>query len=504
VPNIVLREAPGALSEAPVVREGLMRVKLINPGWGSSGYYSAELLERDGPKVFRTGMHMYVDHPSFSEETDRPERSIRDLAGRLASNAVWEATGPDGPGLYADAKVFSSYQAFIVEKAADIGLSIRGRGSAHTGEAEGRTGTIIDELVMAESVDFVTRAGRGGKILQLLESAREERLAEAEELTANDRRQMLNDALGGRYNQPKTYTWVRDFTDTWVVFDLEGDAPDPGTYRLAYTVEDGEVVLADMPTKVTVRAVYIPVGDEVIPVVDTEEAQRRLAEARNVGQWLESRLHLTFTQLADDMFGDGRLTREERIALSSAIGDGLTAFTAALESSAPQLYTRDLWQEPEATSTQEAGMPEPTAEERLTEATRQRDDLQTQLTEATTQRDVATERAERAESDLRVRDARDHVREALAKPEVTLSDKTKATLVERLSANPPKTTDGALDKDALTKAIEAEVAVFAEALGVGTVSGMGGGTAPNGQAVTEAAIDQRSASVFGRQIQKGA
>lgn len=74
----------------------------------------------------------------------------------------------------------------------------------------------------------------------------------------------------------------------------------------------------------------------------------KIREARNIGQWIESRLHLELTQLADNMFGDGRLTREERIALSSAVADALTAFTSDLESSAPQLYTRDLWAEPEA------------------------------------------------------------------------------------------------------------------------------------------------------------
>ncbi|HEY2086259.1 MAG TPA: hypothetical protein VGH54_09570 [Mycobacterium sp.] len=79
-----------------------------------------------------------------------------------------------------------------------------------------------------------------------------------------------------------------------------------------------------------------------------ESAIAKIREARNIGQWIESRIHLELTQLADNMFGDGRLTREERIALSSAVGDALQAFVADLEKSAPQLYTRDLWAEPDA------------------------------------------------------------------------------------------------------------------------------------------------------------
>lgn len=71
-----------------------------------------------------------------------------------------------------------------------------------------------------------------------------------------------------------------------------------------------------------------------------------VGEARNIGVWLESRLHLALTQLGDDMYGSGRLTREERIALSSAIGDALKAWTARVEADAPQLFERDLYDDP--------------------------------------------------------------------------------------------------------------------------------------------------------------
>jgi hypothetical protein len=41
----------------------------------------------------------------------------------------------------------------------------------YEGEAEGRRGRIIEGLAKVHSVDFVTRAGRGGQVLQVLESA---------------------------------------------------------------------------------------------------------------------------------------------------------------------------------------------------------------------------------------------------------------------------------------------------------------------------------------------
>jgi len=63
-------------------------------------------------------------------------------------------------------------------------------------------------------------------------------------------------------------------------------------------------------------------------------------KAMNVAEWLESRIHQDFTVTADNMFGEGRLSRDERIALSSAIGDALDAFRRGLEGQAAQLYDR--------------------------------------------------------------------------------------------------------------------------------------------------------------------
>lgn len=174
-------EEAGALIEVAVegivlpldeARAGTRRIKIIAPGWGASGYYGADVLRRDGPKVFRTGLHMYRDHPTRSEETERPERSIDDLAAVLASDAAWQDDPDFGPGLYADSRIFSAYEPVIREKGDHIGVSIRAIGRAVSGEAEGRTGPIIDELTTARSVDFVTLAGAGGRVLPLSESAR--------------------------------------------------------------------------------------------------------------------------------------------------------------------------------------------------------------------------------------------------------------------------------------------------------------------------------------------
>lgn len=55
------------------------------------------------------------------------------------------------------------------------------------------------------------------------------------------------------------------------------------------------------------------------------------AKAANMADWLESRLHQSWTVMADDLFGEGRLSRPERIALSGLIGDALGVFHAGLQ-----------------------------------------------------------------------------------------------------------------------------------------------------------------------------
>lgn len=101
-------------------------------------------------------------------------------------------------------------------------------------------------------------------------------------------------------------------------------------------------------------------GGEVISVLEAVGAHP-VTEAASLGAWLESRLHLTLTQYADDMYGDGQLTRDERITLSSAIGDALQTWSARVEQDAPQLFQRDRWTD--------APDPEPVQADETTEST---------------------------------------------------------------------------------------------------------------------------------------
>ena len=139
---------------------GRYRIRIIAPGRGSTGMYTAPNLAESAP-LFTPGTHMFFDHQTMTEDWERPERSVRDLAGVFESGAE---IMPDG-SLEADIKVYPSVNGIIRERWTDIGVSING----WSVEEIGPDG-VVPVLAGIQSVDFVTRAGAKGAILEVLES----------------------------------------------------------------------------------------------------------------------------------------------------------------------------------------------------------------------------------------------------------------------------------------------------------------------------------------------
>jgi hypothetical protein len=177
-----LRESAGAalldaglrvrLQETTAVRPRALagrkiEVTIITPGAGASGWYPSETLEaaaRD--KVFPKGLPIFLDHPTASEQRDRPERSVRDLAGRLTTDARWTGTA-----LVAEAEVLPTQAELVAALEGVAGMSIRAQGDVEMADVGGQRVRKITRLMAAESVDFVTKAGRGGTF-RVLESER--------------------------------------------------------------------------------------------------------------------------------------------------------------------------------------------------------------------------------------------------------------------------------------------------------------------------------------------
>lgn len=284
----VLTEATQTTTATPVEGQpGRFLVQLINPGWGSSGYYSASVLEAAAKnRVFPKGTHMYLDHPTASEQYERPERSVRDLAAVLAEDASYV----DG-ALVAEAQVFGPYRDVLAQMADSIGVSIRAAAEVtEGGEAEGKRGRIIDALVEGLSADYVTHAGRGGKILQVLESARPvvDRSG-VDEATANDTRELLDAALKDAFGGEKQWVGVRDFDASTVWFWWS--TPDSeGVYQVGYSLDaDGVVTLTGTPVEVRAVTTYVPVNpagqsttqeSEEDPMATTQIEESDLARLR--------------------------------------------------------------------------------------------------------------------------------------------------------------------------------------------------------------------------------
>lgn len=260
-----VRETPTLIG--PAATPGRFSICLIRAGWSLNGvYYSEDVLKRAANSgQWAAGSLNYVDHDTDAEEEQRPSGSLLRLASYQTADARWD---DNEQGLVAEVRAFAPWREAVADWAASkaIGMSIRAWVYGQDGEAEGRKGFIVSEIVESRSCDYVTVPAAGGAILSVIESVR-----------------------------------------------------------------------------------------------------RGTSEAPNIGAWLESRLHLALTTYADDMYGGGQLTRDERIVLSTAIGDGLQAWSARVEADAPQLFQRSRWSYPEdATTAEESArrVAEATVEER--------------------------------------------------------------------------------------------------------------------------------------------
>lgn len=454
-----IREAGPLKVAAGTTTKGTVPIVLITPGWGSSGYYSAKVLENAATKkVFAKGTHLFLDHPGEEESFDRPERSVRDLAATLAEDAVWDGNQLVGEAIpFGDAAEMLSDPEF--RKA--IGVSIRAYADSTIGEAEGRKGQIITDLVEAVSVDFVTRAGRGGRILtELMESARPTQVVEraiehgVEEATANDTRAALQNVLTSQYGGEKRWVWVRDFDETKVWFTHE-TPESSGIFEDTYELDDNSVTLGGSPVEVIAQTRYVPI------VTPTNEAKISAA--------------------VSDLIACGVSPNEAAEAAAQVVRLAESVPAPAGQPNNPNRPQEDTMGHIQVDEAEHG---------RLTEAAGRVPTLESE-------RDTATQRADNAERELATYKAREAARPAVTKKvgESTLPPSRKARIVESVLKQVRLDENGAANVDELVgitesevRDAETEIAELAESLGVGSVRGFGSTGEPAGT-VTEADFD---------------
>jgi len=168
------------------------RVVIITEGLGNlrDRNYYAKTAVQSCADVFN-GKQFYIDHPSKVDEENRPERSVRDLAGYFSDTQVGSipdqesgenlaacfatlnfAESEPGRLAYAQVKTALKYQKkFPNEKDVFCGISINGGGVSHPDKISGMPVNMVTEIKEAFSADIVTKPARGGKFIAMMQEA---------------------------------------------------------------------------------------------------------------------------------------------------------------------------------------------------------------------------------------------------------------------------------------------------------------------------------------------
>lgn len=167
------------ITEAAIDGQGNLSGIVVVEGESKNGnVYTLAALE-SGPQIF-AGVQIFADHPSLSEQRDRPERSLRGLVGKLSESPddFWVDTVREGPH---QGKHALFYHNGILSETADwlatmIREKIAGAQSINAtggGDMNQEGKFQVEAFLSARSLDFVTIDGAGGKG-QLQESDRDD------------------------------------------------------------------------------------------------------------------------------------------------------------------------------------------------------------------------------------------------------------------------------------------------------------------------------------------
>ena len=132
----------------------------VNEGQGASGFYTKETL-RGMPHLF-LGQPMHINHQRKNENGG--VRNALHWVGDI-KEAYYRENGALGAGVYGKATVFPQWQNFVkTVQLSEGGVSISGRAKI---DEKG----VVRQVNVIDSVDYVVRAGRGGKVIQVYEEA---------------------------------------------------------------------------------------------------------------------------------------------------------------------------------------------------------------------------------------------------------------------------------------------------------------------------------------------
>lgn len=166
------------IREADVKRRGTgsYEVTILCEGPGHAGgangdrYYTKDALREAVRKGQFEGLQAYLNHPTQSEERERPERDVRYLAGQFREARFIEGNPAEVRAIFTPGGMDKDRVTTLIESALDspedkplIGISIDGAGRVERADIAGKTYNVVREVAHIGSADIVTRAGAGGK-----------------------------------------------------------------------------------------------------------------------------------------------------------------------------------------------------------------------------------------------------------------------------------------------------------------------------------------------------
>lgn len=185
--NVATMESYGKVTRQPPLRiplsevdmneeSGVIKGVIVTEGLSANNnYYTLDALRNTG-HLFE-GKPIFVDHPTKTEQRDRPERSVRDIAGIIRSTEM--GYNKEGKNALRFTGYISKAEPELRTKIAEglVGdLSIMAFG---TGKRDPKSGVfVVEAFTDAFSVDLVTFAAAGGEVETLFESVQTEEMVE--------------------------------------------------------------------------------------------------------------------------------------------------------------------------------------------------------------------------------------------------------------------------------------------------------------------------------------
>lgn len=186
--DLELREATVTLVEGadgggPVAPDGTVLLHIIRPGVGRGKgrhLYEARMLQANAHKF--TGWKMYVNHlsPEAKRAMGGLPRDVRDLGGRIVES-WWDPTIPAVSGRFGQGAVVGRAKPTpqireLIENDPEIveaSISATATGVKPGSDDKGQRVWIVEGIEDKGSVDWVTEAGAGGRVVSLMEAAME-------------------------------------------------------------------------------------------------------------------------------------------------------------------------------------------------------------------------------------------------------------------------------------------------------------------------------------------